>query len=141
MNDVYFRKFLKDNNITPEYIIKSVDVLHNICNANIYCTGCLFYSDGDCILRDFKNTDIIETTEQLLDKHINCGYMSRIAKMLSLTIDEPFGIYYNGAYLSGCKLTDEGLTLASQYAEYSADVVFHDLLIGKAKVMHKGDIV
>ena len=67
--------------------------------------------------------------------------MSRIAKMLSLTIDEPFGIYYNGAYLSGCKLTDEGLTLASQYAEYSADVVFHDLLIGKAKVMHKGDIV
>ena len=63
MNDVYFRKFLKDNNITPEYIIKSVNILHNICSANIYCTSCLFYSNGDCILRDFKNTDIIEITE------------------------------------------------------------------------------
>ena len=141
MSDVYVRKFLKDNNIVPEDIIKSVNVLHNICNANTYCTSCLFYTAGDCILRDFKNTDIIETTEQLLDIHINCGYMRRIAKMLNVNIDEPFAIYYSGAYLSGCRLTDEGLTLASQFAEYSADVVFHDLLIGKAKVMGKGDIV
>ena len=65
--------------------------------------------------------------------------MRRIAKMLNVNIDEPFAIYYSGAYLSGCRLTDEGLTLASQFAEYSADVVFHDLLIGKAKVMGKGN--
>ena len=140
---MYLRQYLKRNKVRTEEITKAVEVLHNICSANTLCTGCIFNKDADklgndCILRNFKDIKIVDITEQLIDRHLNCGYMQKIANMLGVNMYEPFKIHYSGFYLAGCVLTDDGFMMTHSDERYCADSVFRDLLIGKAKVLDKG---